>query len=132
MTMTIHIPPGLRGLWRRKRSQSPLPPCQVFSGRPRQSIQVGREQSASPPPLCPAGQEVERREATAPRATPPPNTEKERTRDAAHVMARWVHVTLPPGICCLCEYLASIVDTGKCERTLSSCLPTVRRFPWGT
>lgn len=86
--MTIHVPPGLRGLWRRKRSLSPLLPYQVFSGCPRQSIRVERGQSASPPPLCPAGQEVERREATAPRATPPPDTEKERTRDAAHAMAR--------------------------------------------
>lgn len=109
----IHIPPGLRGLWRRKRSQSPLPPYRVFSGRPRQSIRVGRGQSASHPHLCPAGQEVGRREATAPRATPLPNTEKERKRDAAHAKARWVRLTLSQGICCLSEYLTGIVDTGS-------------------
>ncbi len=123
--------PGLRGLWKRKRSQFPLPPCQVFSGHPKQSIRVGRGQSASPLRLCQVGQEVERREATAPRATPPPSTEKERTRDAAHAMERWAQVTLSPGICCLCECLAGAVNTGKCRCNLSSCLPTVQFVPRG-
>lgn len=123
--MIIHIPPGLRGLWRRKRSQSPRLPLQVFSGRPSQSIRVGREQSASPPPPCPVGQGVEKRGATAPRAAPPPNTERGRTRGAAHVMARWVWVTLSPGFNCLYEYPAS---TGFC-RVWAFILPTA--VCWG-
>lgn len=126
----IHIPQGLRGLWKRKRSPSLLRPCQDCSGRPRQSIRVERGQSASPPHLCPVGQEVGRRAATAPKATPPLNIEKERTRDAAREMARWVQVTLSLGICHPCEYLTSTVDTGKWECNLSSCLSTVC-FPYG-
>ena len=86
----LFILPDLRGLWRRKRSQSPLLLYPVLSEHRRQNIQVGRGQSARPPPPCRVGPEMEKREATAPRAAPPPNTEKERTRDAAHVMARCV------------------------------------------
>lgn len=98
LPMMVHITQGLRGPWKRKRNPSPLRPCRDCSGRPRQSTRVERGQSASPPRLCPVGQEVGRRAATAPRATPPLNIEKERTRAAAHEMERWVRVTLLLGI----------------------------------
>lgn len=83
---------GLKGLWTRKKSPCPPPPCRGFNGHRRRSIPVGRGRPASPPPHCPAGPEVEKREAKVPRAAAPPNTGRERTR-ARHGTARCVRAS---------------------------------------